>query len=83
MNYRQTLQAVDTLRGLAVLGIEGSSNGSYIASPCPKCHEKAVFKAYPYLPTGRQPGELPEVPPGITKTPFLPHWQRGGFSFGR
>jgi hypothetical protein len=46
MNHRQTLQAVDTIKGLALLGTEGTGNGSYISFPCPKCHEKAVFKAY-------------------------------------
>jgi hypothetical protein len=46
MNYLSTLTAVDGLKALEVLGIEGTQSGSYINYPCNKCGEKAVLKAY-------------------------------------
>jgi predicted RNA-binding Zn-ribbon protein involved in translation (DUF1610 family) len=46
MNYRQTLQAVDTLKALELLGVEAVPNGAYITFPCPNCKEKAVIKSY-------------------------------------
>jgi len=46
MNYKDTLQAVDTLKALSVLGIESIQNGAYIFIDCPNCTQKAAIKAY-------------------------------------
>jgi hypothetical protein len=46
MNYAQTLQAVDTLKALSLLGMGTNLEGSYVYYKCHKCQGKAVAKAY-------------------------------------
>jgi len=45
MNYTETLQTVDTLKALKLLGIESEQKGAYIYFPC-SCGDKKVIKAY-------------------------------------
>ena len=45
MNYTETLQSVDTLKALKLLGFEAEQKGAYIYFPC-SCGEKRVIKAY-------------------------------------
>jgi len=45
MNYTETLQTVDTLKALKLLGIEAEQKGAYIYFPC-SCGDKKVIKAY-------------------------------------
>ncbi len=47
MKYLEILQAVDTLKALNLIGIEGGQTGGYVNYPCTKCREgKAVIRAY-------------------------------------
>jgi hypothetical protein len=45
MNYTETLQTVDTLKALKLLGIEAEQKGAYIYLPC-SCGNTKVIKAY-------------------------------------
>jgi predicted SprT family Zn-dependent metalloprotease len=45
MNYTETLQTVDTLKALKLLGIEAEQKGAYIYFPC-SCGNTKVIKAY-------------------------------------
>ena len=45
MNYTETLQTVDTVKALKLLGLEAEQKGAYIYFPC-SCGEKKVIKAY-------------------------------------
>jgi len=45
MNYTETLQSVDTLKALKLLGFEVEQKGAYIYFPC-SCGEKRIIKAY-------------------------------------
>jgi hypothetical protein len=45
MNYTETLQSVDTLKTLKLLGLEAEQEGAYIYFPC-SCGDKKVIKAY-------------------------------------
>jgi hypothetical protein len=65
MNYTDTLQAVDTMKALSLIGIEGGQSGSYIHYPCTKCNEgKAVIRAYGdkknvwYCPACKRSGQI-------------------------
>lgn len=48
MNYKDTLQAVDTEKALGLIGIEFQSQGAYLKFVCPKpgCEGTAVIKLY-------------------------------------
>jgi ribosomal protein L37AE/L43A len=46
MTYRETLQAVDTLKALKIIGIDGGQQGAYVYFPCTVCGKQAVIKAY-------------------------------------
>jgi hypothetical protein len=46
MTYRETLQAVNTLKALKIVGIEGGQRGAYVYFPCTVCGKQAVIKAY-------------------------------------
>ena len=46
MTYRETLQAVDTLKALKIVGIDGGQQGAYVYFPCTGCGKQAVIKAY-------------------------------------
>ena len=47
MKYLEMLQAVDTMKALNLIGIEGGQTGAYVHYPCIKCEEgKAVIRAY-------------------------------------
>lgn len=46
MNYRETLQAVDTEKALSVIGINSTLQGAYAKFDCPECEQKALIKAY-------------------------------------
>jgi len=43
MNYTETLQSVDTLKALKLLGFEAEQKGAYIYFPC-SCGEKGLLK---------------------------------------
>lgn len=65
MNYTDTLQAVDTMKALNLIGIEGGQSGAYIHYPCTKCEEgKAVIRAYGdkknvwYCPECKRSGQI-------------------------
>jgi hypothetical protein len=65
MNYTDTLQAVDTMKALHLIGIEGEQSGSYIHYPCTKCEGgKAVIRAYGdkknvwYCPECKRSGQI-------------------------
>jgi hypothetical protein len=45
MNYTETLQSVDTLKALKLLGLEAEQKGAYVYFPC-SCGDKKVIKAY-------------------------------------
>ena len=45
MNYTETLQSVDTLKALKLLGFEAEQKGAYLYFPC-NCGDKKVIKAY-------------------------------------
>jgi len=45
MNYTETLQSVDTLKALKLLGIEAEQKGAYLYFSC-SCGNKKVIKAY-------------------------------------
>ena len=45
MNYKETLQSVDTLKALKLLGFETEQKGAYLYFPC-GCGDKKVIKAY-------------------------------------
>jgi len=36
MNYRETLNVVDTEKALSLIGLQFKANGSYLKFPCPK-----------------------------------------------
>lgn len=44
MNYKETIQASNTLKALSLLGINGEGQGSYIKFPC-ECGKTATIKA--------------------------------------
>jgi len=46
LTYRETLQAVDTLKALKIVGIDGGQQGAYVYFPCTGCGKQAVIKAY-------------------------------------
>jgi len=46
MNYTETLQSVDTLKALKLLGIEGEQKGAYVYYKCINCDDQAVIKAF-------------------------------------
>jgi|SRR5208337_2194319 len=48
MSYKETLQVVDTVRALSVLGFNYHPQGSYVKFPCPSndCDGDAVIKAH-------------------------------------
>ena len=48
MNYKDTLQAIDTEKALSLIGIEYESQGAYAKFPCPNssCPGKAAIKEY-------------------------------------
>ncbi|WP_041584974.1 hypothetical protein [Syntrophus aciditrophicus] len=46
MNYRETLQAVDTEKALSVIGINSTLQGAYVKFNCPECEQQALIKAY-------------------------------------
>jgi len=47
MKYLETLQAIDTMKALTLIGVEGGQSGAYVHYPCTKCEEgKAVIRAY-------------------------------------
>ena len=48
MNYRETLNVVDTEKALSLIGIEFTANGAYLKFACPKegCEGQAVIKTY-------------------------------------
>jgi hypothetical protein len=46
LTYRETLQAVDTLKALKIVGIDGGQQGAYVYFPCTVCGKQAVIKAY-------------------------------------
>ena len=46
LTYRETLQAVDTLKALKIVGIDGRQQGAYVYFPCTGCGKQAVIKAY-------------------------------------
>jgi len=65
MNYVNTLQAVDTMKALSLVGIEGGQSGAYIRYPCTKCEEgSAVIRAYGekknvwYCPECKRSGQI-------------------------
>jgi hypothetical protein len=65
MNYTETLQAVDTMKALHLIGIEGGQSGAYIHYPCTKCDDgKAVIRAYGdkknvwYCPECKRSGQI-------------------------
>jgi len=45
MNYTETLQSVDTLKALKLLGFEAEQKGAYLYFPC-SCGDKKIIKAY-------------------------------------
>lgn len=45
MTYQQTMQAVDTLKALKAIGLEGGQKGAYVYFPC-ECGKNIVIKAY-------------------------------------
>lgn len=46
MKYIDTLNAVDTVKALKLLNLEGNLQGAYVKYPCQKCGKTAVIKAY-------------------------------------
>lgn len=46
MNYRETLQAIDTEKALSLIGIEFESQGAYAKFNCLNCPGKALIKQY-------------------------------------
>jgi hypothetical protein len=46
LTYRETLQAVDTVKALKIVGIDGGQQGAYVYFPCTGCGKQAVIKAY-------------------------------------
>jgi len=49
MTYRETLQAVDTLKALKIVGIDGGQQGAYVYFPCTGCRLLSlVAKGYGY-----------------------------------
>ena len=47
MKYLETLQAIDTMKALTLIGVEGGQSGAYVHYPCTKCEGgKAVIRAY-------------------------------------
>ena len=46
MTYRETLQAVDTLKALKISGIDGGQQGANVYFPCTGSGKQAVIKAY-------------------------------------
>ena len=46
MTYKEILQTVDTLKALALLGIEAVAQGAYAKFACPSCKGKAAIKLY-------------------------------------
>jgi hypothetical protein len=47
MTYLETLQAIDTMKALNLIGVEGGQSGAYVHYPCTRCEEgKAVIRAY-------------------------------------
>jgi len=81
MNYRETLQSVDTEKALSLIGIEFESQGAYakFACPQPDCGGKAAIKEYGdkknlyYCPKCKSSGHIIHNPP--------PNFARGSFPF--
>jgi len=46
MNYKDTLQAVDTEKALTIINLEYQTMGQYVKFKCLKCGENALIKAY-------------------------------------
>ncbi|NLE23827.1 MAG: hypothetical protein GX625_00565 [Clostridiaceae bacterium] len=46
MNYRETLQAVNTEKALSIIGINPTVQGGYAKFDCPQCDQKALIKLY-------------------------------------
>jgi len=46
MNYRETLNTIDTTKALALIGPEAIPQGAYAKFNCPECESQAVIKVY-------------------------------------
>ena len=47
MTYLETLQAIDTMKALNLIGVEGGRSGAYVHYPCTRCEEgNALIRAY-------------------------------------
>lgn len=46
MKYAESMQRIDTEKGLTYLGLKFKKNGSYLYFPCPKCGNDAAIKFY-------------------------------------
>ncbi|MBI5846636.1 MAG: hypothetical protein HZB31_01540 [Nitrospirae bacterium] len=46
MKYSDLITAVDTVKALSLLGIEGEPSGAYVKYPCHKCDKQAVIKSF-------------------------------------
>lgn len=46
MKYREALNAIDTIKGLNVIGLEPVCQGAYVKFPCPDCPQQASMKIY-------------------------------------
>jgi len=63
MNYTKTLQSVDTLKALKLLGLEVEQKGAYVHFPC-TCGNSSIIKAYGekknvyYCPNCKESGHI-------------------------